>query len=220
MHCHQGKLHPWNFLILGLGLISFGLHAAVPVDHAAQEQLQQERSRALRDALEIQPDIRLHQTPAAIPDTYPDSESPCFKISQITLQGEAAAQFQFALTAVTHGEAAATGHCLGAQGINLVMTHVQNAILARGYVTTRVLAAPQNLESGELQLTVIPGKVRHVRFANGVTIRATKWNAVRYAQATFSTCVTSSKGWKISSAYPRQKWTSRLNRLRPGCPAG
>lgn len=179
MHCYQGKLRPWNFLILGLSLISTGLHAAVPIDHAAQEQqLQQERSRALRGTQEIQPDTRLHPAPVATPDAYPDNELPCFRISQITLQGEAATQFQFALTAVTQGEFAATSRCLGAQGVNLVMTRVQNAIMARGYVTTRVLAAPQNLDSGKLQLTIIPGKVRHVRFADGVTARATKWNAV------------------------------------------
>jgi hypothetical protein len=39
------------------------------------------------------------------------------------------------------------------------MNRVQNAIIARGYVTTRVLAAPQDLKAGLLQFTVIPGHV-------------------------------------------------------------
>src|SRR5690606_4098992 len=56
--------------------------------------------------------------------------------------------------------------CLGAEGINVAMAHVQNAIIAQGYVTTRVLAAPQDLRTGELSLTVIPGRVRAIRFAD------------------------------------------------------
>lgn len=110
--------------------------------------------------------------------TYPDNESPCLTISRISLVGEAANQFQFALSEVNQGSNTAIGRCLGAQGINLAMSRVQNAIISKGYITTRVLAAPQNLNSGELQLTVIPGRVNQIRFAEGVTPRATKWNAV------------------------------------------
>src|SRR5690606_15241536 len=94
----------------------------------------------------------------------------------------AATQFQFALSSVVaNGEESAIGRCLGVQGINVVMSRVQNAIISEGFVTTRVLATPQDLNSGQLQLTVIPGKVRQVRFAEGVTSRASKWNAVPIA---------------------------------------
>jgi hemolysin activation/secretion protein len=54
---------------------------------------------------------------------------------------------------------------------------VQNAIIAKGYVTTRVMAAPQDLNSGELVLSVIPGKVRNIRWAEGSDERAT-WRNV------------------------------------------
>lgn len=40
----------------------------------------------------------------------------------------------------------------------MVMKRAQNAIVARGYVTQRVLAENQDLQSGVLTLTVSPGE--------------------------------------------------------------
>ena len=57
------------------------------------------------------------------------------------------------------------GLCLGAQGIETVVARVQKAIVDRGYVTTRVLAGRQDLSSGTLTLTLIPGGISAVRFA-------------------------------------------------------
>ena len=64
----------------------------------------------------------------------------------------------------------------GAAGINRVMTRIQNAILARGYVTTRVLAETLDLQSGVLVLTVIPGRIHAIRFTDDSGPRANAWN--------------------------------------------
>jgi hemolysin activation/secretion protein len=176
-------LRLWVFSIWILFSVATYAGAAV-IDRAAQEQLlQQERERQLREQQEISPDVRLLNQ-ASPPEllVYPDNESPCFTISSITLIGETAEKFQFALSTVTDGEDPAIGRCLGAQGINVAMSRIQNAIIDRGFVTTRVLAAPQDLHSGVLELTVIPGKVRKVQFEEGVSFRATKWNAVPIKQ--------------------------------------
>lgn len=58
------------------------------------------------------------------------------------------------------------------------MKRIQNAIVAQGFVTTRILAGPQDLTSGKLSLTVIPGKIRHIRLAEGTSSRATLANAL------------------------------------------
>lgn len=151
-----------------------------PIDSAAQEQLRQlERERVLRGQQEPRPDERqleLAATPAVL--DYPAQESPCFTISQIQLVGDAAHQFQFALADVTSGKHQAIGRCLGAQGLNVAMAHMQNAVIAKGFVTTRILAAPQDLSSGQLVLTVIPGRVRQVRLTEDSSTRARLWNAV------------------------------------------
>lgn len=168
-------------------LSSFPHHviAAVnPADAAAQQQLrQEERERILRERHEVQPDVRQLNAPsAAIPERYPEHESPCFNISSIELAGDAAEEFQFALQEILAGKHSAIGRCLGTQGINIAMAHVQNAILRQGYVTTRILAAPQDIKSGHLVLTVIPGRVRKVRFAADASPRGTKWNAIPVAE--------------------------------------
>ncbi len=169
--------------ILGLLwlLPCWALAQPTPTDPATQELLRQQRERALRRQQERTPDVRLPRLPAAISERFPARESPCFPISRITLTGDDASLFQFALASVTGGDDPAVGRCLGTQGINAVMTRVQNAIVARGYVTTRVLAAPQDLKHGVLDLTVIPGRVRAIRFAPDASPRGTAWNALPLA---------------------------------------
>jgi hemolysin activation/secretion protein len=143
---------------------------------------QQERERVLRRQQEQGQDVRLPRSAAANLARYADDGQPCFKIERVLLVGEGAKLFDWALAAVDREEAGKpdpiADHCIGMAGINLAMRRVQNAILVRGYVTTRVLAEAQNITSGTLQLTVLPGRVREVRFAPGTNDRATQWNAV------------------------------------------
>ncbi|KAG1288774.1 hypothetical protein G6F64_014079 [Rhizopus arrhizus] len=63
----------------------------------------------------------------------------------------------------------------------MVMKRVQNAIIERGYVTTRILAAPQDLKTGVLTLTVVPGRVNAIRFAAGEGRPPALWNTVPVA---------------------------------------
>jgi len=158
--------------------------AASPADAANQEFLrQQERERVLRQQQEQSPDVRLQPVPGVTDLTrLPLDESPCFSIDRILLEGDAAEKFQWALAAANQAEDGrddvAIGSCLGTRGINLVMRRVQNAIVQRGYVTARVLAEPQDLARGTLKLTLVPGRIRSIRFAPGTNVRATQWNAV------------------------------------------
>lgn len=185
---------PLGSLILASALSPAALAQTVPAPvlspsldqraAATQEYLrQQERERALRQQQEARPDVRL-QAPAPAPEAarYADGEKPCFVIERVVLAGEGAEQFAWALDAADREEGGAAdpiaGRCVGMAGINLAMRRIQNAILARGYVTTRVLAEAQNIKSGTLRLTVLPGRIRQVRFAPGTDGRATKWNAV------------------------------------------
>ncbi|OKB64713.1 transporter [Serratia marcescens] len=140
----------------------------------AREQLrQQERERALQSQNAPQADARLAGPELVLPD-YPSHESPCFTINRLMLVGESADRFQWALAAAND----AKGRCLGGQGIVLVVNKVQNAILAKGYVTTRVMAQEQNLTQGELTLTLQPGRIGDIRFEEPVSWRGRLWNAV------------------------------------------
>ncbi len=168
--------------LLAVALV-FGTVVAAPVsaqeDPAAQElRRQQERQRVLRAQQEARPDVRLQADESVVSDRLPISETPCFQISQIVLDGDDAERFGWARDAADPKGDPATGQCLGTEGVNLTIKRVQNAIIKRGFVTTRILAAPQDLKTGTLSLTVVPGRVRAVRFAGDVSSRANSWNAV------------------------------------------
>lgn len=153
--------------------------APLPPDTNTQELLrQQERERALRERQEPSPEVRLDRPAATESERLPSDESPCFLIDRIELAGDAADRFRWALGAANPPGDAAIGRCLGTHGINIVMKRVQDALVQKGYVTTRVLAAPQDLKDGTLTLTVIPGRIRTIRFSEDSSPRATQWNAV------------------------------------------
>ncbi|MGK2721033.1 ShlB/FhaC/HecB family hemolysin secretion/activation protein [Serratia sp. CY68758] len=140
---------------------------------AREQQRQQERERALQQQNAPQADARLSRPDVVLPD-YPTDERPCFIINRLTLVGESADRFQWALNAA----ADARGRCLGSQGIVLAINKVQNAILAKGYVTTRVMAQEQDLTTGVLALTLQPGRIGDIRFEEPVSWRGRLWNAI------------------------------------------
>lgn len=151
---------------------------AVSEDLSTQEYLrQQERERLLREQQEPRQDIYLDPQPLPMDAYIPVEESPCFLITQLLLEGTGNEAFSWALAAANRPDDPAVGRCLGAQGIALVMSRVQNAIIGRGYITTRVLVAPQDLTQGILTLTVIPGYVHEIRF----TIRTPNQTVLRNA---------------------------------------
>lgn len=160
-------------------VLATGAAQAQTADVNAQELLrQQERERVLREQQEAQPDARLQATPEEAVGRLPVDEAPCFVINHITLDGEEAERFRWALKAADPKDDPATGRCLGTAGVDIVMKRVQNAIIARGYVTTRILAAPQDLKSGTLQLTVVPGRIHAIRFVDSAQSHPAVWNAM------------------------------------------
>lgn len=136
---------------------------AAPDLAADQLRRQQQREEVQRKQDDARPDVRLQAPPAAPADGYPPNESPCFVIRSVELGGDAAATFQWAVKAAQP----ALNRCLGSTGINTLVSAIQNALIARGYVTARVLAPSQDLLTGVLRLTLVPGRVRAVRFTQG-----------------------------------------------------
>lgn len=174
----QGVQYRAGRWILGVATGAMLLGAAHAQDTSADElRRQQERERALREQMEQQPDVR-RDTSVGPFERLPENESPCFRIDRIALEGEGARPFRWALRSANPRRDRALGKCLGTEGINVVMRRVQNAIIGRGYITTRVLAAPQDLNAGTLVLTVVPGTVAQVRAGEGVPSHMTLWNAL------------------------------------------
>ncbi len=104
-------------------------------------------------------------------------ETPCFRIDRFTLdvpdtlpatvkaQGASSLpqdRFAFAREWLDHYASV----CVGKQGLDVLVKGLSQQLLSRGYITTRVLLPEQNLSTGTLTLALIPGTIRHVRFAD------------------------------------------------------
>jgi len=175
---------PLALMVLALLAPALRAQPSAADDPASRELLrQQERERLLRRQFEATPEVHIPRPPAEATDAgYPGTESPCFRIERIVLDGEHAQRFAWAIPAADRRpdgtQDPVAGRCLGAAGIGVAMRRIQNAVIARGFVTTRVLAPAQDLTRGELKLTVIAGRVGVLRPAAGSDPRATLRNAV------------------------------------------
>ncbi|SEL69918.1 Hemolysin activation/secretion protein [Variovorax sp. YR750] len=130
-----------------------------------EQQRQQERERALREQNERTVDQRPQAAPPVPAQRIPDAGSPCFRIDRVLLVGEQSESFQWVVGDLSGPESndSPVGRCLGTAGVNVVLARAQQAVIARGFVTTRVLAAPQDLSTGTLTLSLVPGRIAGIR---------------------------------------------------------
>jgi hemolysin activation/secretion protein len=141
-----------------------------------EQNQQQRRDAQQREAAVTAPTVRSTLTK---PEAFPalPSETPCFRIDRFALDVpdnlSAAAKtkgasalpldpFAFAREWLGHYK----GQCVGKQGIDILAKALQQAVLSRGYVTTRVLVVRQDLTAGTLSFALVPGLVRQVRLAD------------------------------------------------------
>lgn len=88
-------------------------------------------------------------------------ELPCFRITDVRLKGNDAGQFGWTLYALDgpSGDDSPMGRCLGVKSIEILQKRLQNAVIARGFVTSRVLITNQNLADGALEFEPVAGRV-------------------------------------------------------------
>ena len=163
-------------VLLGTGQSAWAQTTPSAPQPFIEEQRQQERERALREKKERRVEERMKRGGEHAANSLPQSENTCFTIKDIVLDGEMADRFQWLLPAAaqvpttdanTTPSDSPIDRCLGTQGINTVLARMQHALVAQGWVTTRVLAAPQDLSPGTLRLTLVPGRIAAIRFADG-----------------------------------------------------
>lgn len=182
MHSITLRLAVAASLATSIGLPVFPVLAqALPSQSAAltnaeQDQRTRQQQEARERAAIVQaPAVRAEAIAAAEFPTLPE-EAPCFRIGRILLEvpqdlpadlqisGASALPmdpFAFAQQWLDHY----TGACVGKAGVELLVKGISQAILSKGYVTTRVLVPEQDLTTGTLKLALIPGVVGEIRFA-------------------------------------------------------
>jgi hemolysin activation/secretion protein len=142
---------------------------------------QQQQELQLRQQQERTPDVRLVSPQATVADTLP-VETPCFVIERLSLQDTSGAPlpaFDWVIDQLSAAKAPVfLGQCIGAQGVAWVMDRAQQALIARGYVTSRVLVTQQDMSHGALVLTLIPGRIRAIRLTDPIDPRVNLKNAL------------------------------------------
>jgi hemolysin activation/secretion protein len=167
-----------------VSLASNAQHAPTPADEAAaaranaeqNQQIQQQRAAQQRDAAVQAPAVR-STLPTSQGFPLLPKEDPCFRIDTFKLdvptalpdtihsKGASALPldpFAFAREWLDHYK----GECIGKAGIDILTKALQQTILSRAYVTTRLLVPEQDLSKRTLTLALIPGVVRQIRFAD------------------------------------------------------
>lgn len=144
-------------------------------------QRQQQQGQQQRQQLERTPDVRLTIPEKATSQTLP-IETPCFLIERFQLQNSSGAplpEFDWVVEQLTAPDTPAfIGQCVGAQGVAWLIERTQKILVDRGFVTSRVLATQQDMSQGTLILTLIPGRIHAIRFAEPVHQSANLNNAM------------------------------------------
>jgi hemolysin activation/secretion protein len=167
--------------------LAYAQQAPTPADTAAaarasaeqNQQIEQQRNAQEREATVNAPSVRSTVERAS---GWPDlpTETPCFRIDSfvldvpVTLSDAVRAQgastlpldrFAFAREWLDHYK----GQCVGKAGLDTFTRGLQQTILSRGYITTRVLLPEQDLSSGTLKFALVPGVIGKFRFAYPAT---------------------------------------------------
>lgn len=116
-----------------------------PLTEATQESMrrQEERTKSQQQQLQTKVDV-LKAASLLVSDTVVPVESPCFRIHFISVVSNRDSKFGF-LDSVT---TPFLNHCIGVAGVRKIASALDAKLMERGYVTTRVSLANQNLSDG------------------------------------------------------------------------
>lgn len=121
-----------------------------------QQEAEERRSREQSKDTFLQPTIT-----KAEETTLPEEEI-SFLIHTLELKGEKIDQFAW-LQKMLHPY---QDQKIGREGLNLIVKRLTNALISRGYTTTRIGIPEQDLSSGTLKLVFVPGIIRNIHFTN------------------------------------------------------
>jgi hemolysin activation/secretion protein len=163
-----------RFLLLVVGIVVPVFVYAQGLPPGALEQLRtDERLEEIRRRQEAIPDVRLQNSRQGDVEILPENETPCFAVRSIVLNGEGTEAFAWLSVVLNDATApdSPIGRCLGEKGVEIIHRRAQNALIEKGFMTTRVYLEAQDLKSGELVLTLVPGRLRRLEFRGNVPER-------------------------------------------------
>lgn len=122
---------------------------------ARQEAQQREREEQKKDVF-LAPEVPKQA------NVFQPDETPGFFIREIRIDGDERRRFSWLDRQVRQYE----NQRIGKHNLAVVVRRLENALITKGFVTTRLLIPEQNLSKGVLTLRLVPGYVGKIRFVS------------------------------------------------------
>lgn len=148
--------------------------AGASVANSSANQIEQDKARHSS----LSPDEQKHsssQESTKVEDIVFPKESICRNITKVNIESDDTKLANKLLGKITQQ---AINKCLGIDGIRLLSRKLQNELIVQGYITSLIDIPPQSLNSGELQLTLVWGKVGKIAFAQDTSNPTSLWNSL------------------------------------------
>lgn len=163
----KGLLLTFNFWVCLIILNISTANADVSTDATERFNQQLQHNKSQQEALYQQltpeaPNIHFDISQYSLSEESTE-DIPCFDINSIQINNREAIPHWVNLSLLTDQF---TGQCLGVKGINSVVNRLQNRLLTHGWITTRLVVPEQDISSGTLYLTVIPGIISAVKYSD------------------------------------------------------
>ncbi|AOK07918.1 ShlB/FhaC/HecB family hemolysin secretion/activation protein [Burkholderia sp. AU28942] len=146
--------------ISALASVSALAQGIPPSEITPGPQIQRLQQQQLEAAKELNPRPNVltptGEKPSAANIKHLPSDTPCFPIREIALEDN---PFDWLATVLQP----VVGQCVGKTALKHIQDVANNALIARGHVTSRVLVPTQSLQSGTLALRVVPGRISDLR---------------------------------------------------------
>ncbi|WP_374974298.1 POTRA domain-containing protein, partial [Acinetobacter venetianus] len=118
------------------------------------------------------PFIQLQQTNTHSSHAWLQKEPICFSITTLdvdvptTHPSIKTSDFNRIFKELKYSENKVLGRCIGEKGLTGVVNYVNQRLVELGYVSTQVIVPEQDLATGHLRLTLIPGLIGEIRLKN------------------------------------------------------
>lgn len=135
-------------------------------DYLSQKQQIDQLSQSITPFIQLQSAVKTHAYP------WLEPEPVCFSISSIELTvpdtslNLEPSDFYLALKDLKYTDKKVLGRCIGEQGLAGVVNYVNEQLIQLGYVSTQVIVQDQDLATGHLVLSLVPGLIGEIRVRN------------------------------------------------------
>ncbi|WP_090527346.1 ShlB/FhaC/HecB family hemolysin secretion/activation protein [Paraburkholderia sartisoli] len=135
-------------------------HAAVEVAAPADIQRRQnQQAESIRDQANSRPDVFTDSQASAAQDDEIPQDAACFDIVRVQASSP---EFPWLEQWLRQAE----GRCIGRNGLLWLQRHANDALIQRGYITSRVLLPGQTLSGGVLTFDIVAGRVAAIEVAS------------------------------------------------------